>query len=110
MTIKQKITLTILERVLKLRIHKLFSGPGNGSANTSEYDYYYDYYSDYFGIENYAEKKVANAIFIYISPILLLMGTFGNLMSAIVLNKLSNKVGFYCSQILYPLHIHILPP
>ncbi len=96
MAIKKEITLTVLEKVLRLRIHQIFSGPGNGSRNASEYtDYYYDYYSDYFGLENYAEKKVANAIFIYISPILLLMGTFGNLLSAVVLNKLSHKVG-YC--------------
>lgn len=60
----------------------------------SEYGYDYDmfeWYSAYKGID-FPEKDVADGIFIFVSPFLLLAGTVGNILSLIVLKKLSHKV------------------
>lgn len=64
---------------------------------TDYYDeeYLWNFYEDYFGV-SFPEKDIANKIYLYISPLLLLLGTLGNIFSVIVLRKLSRKVMSTC--------------
>ena len=55
------------------------------------YDDVWEWYSTYTG-QDFPEKAAADSIFIYVSPFLLLIGTIGNILSVIVLKKLSHKV------------------
>ena len=75
----------------------LFAVPGNDTNMTEYYDeeYLWNFYEDYFGV-SFPEKDVADKIYLYVSPILLLLGTIGNVFSVIVLQKLSRKVMSTC--------------
>ena len=65
---------------------------GNGSNMSYDaYEDMWDWYSTYTG-QDFPEKVAADSIFIYVSPFLLLIGTIGNILSVIVLKKLSHKV------------------
>ena len=76
--------------------HYSFSFSGN-DTNMTEYDGDYslaDFYN-YFEID-YPERDVAINLYIYFSPFLLFIGTFGNILSVIILQKLSKKVVSTC--------------
>ncbi len=66
-------------------------------SDYSNYDYddIWEWYSALSGI-HFPEKDVADSIFIYVSPFLLLTGTIGNIICVIVLKKLSHKVSPMC--------------
>ena len=58
-------------------------------------DEIWDFYSERFGLD-FVEKDVAEKIWVYASPVFLVVGTIGNLLSAIVLFKLCAKVLTTC--------------
>lgn len=78
-------------------IISVFSAFGNDTNMTDyeEEDYMWEFYSEYFGID-FPEKAAADNISLYVSPILLLIGTLGNIFSVIILQKLSKKVISTC--------------
>ncbi len=86
-----------IKRKCKHLTIECFSGNGN---NMSEYDLGdYEFSEEDFLLwyENYLntnlpEKQIATDIFVYASPFLLLLGTLGNILSCIILKKLSKKV------------------
>ena len=53
----------------------------------------WDYYADYYDIP---EKDATDIIYIYVSPFLLLLGTVGNLLSLVVMYRLSHQVLSTC--------------
>ena len=57
---------------------------------------YGDYYPDLYAYFDYPERNVAVKLYIYFSPLLLFFGTFGNILSVIILQKLSKKVISTC--------------
>ena len=68
------------------------------STKDAEYyagDYLFDYYANYYGID-FPEKHAADIIYIYISPFLLLFGTIGNMLSLVIMYRMSHQVFSTC--------------
>lgn len=68
---------------------------GNDTNMTDYYGDTWDFYSDYFGA-NLPEKEVAEKIYVYLSPLWLVLGTLGNILSVIVLQRLSKTITSTC--------------
>ena len=65
-------------------------------------DMLYEYYA-YYADLNFPEASAANGIYLYVSPVLLLIGTVGNIISALVMYRLSYTVLSTCQYLMcYP--------
>ena len=82
----------------ELTINIFFSGNGSNMSEYTDYDIW-DWYSTYYG-QDFPEKAAADSIFIYVSPFLLLIGTVGNILSVIILQKLSHKVSYVFNNLI----------
>ena len=75
--------------------HFSFSGNGTNMSATDDLDAYWDDYLNGWGAD-LPEKAAADIIYVYVSPFLLFFGTVGNILSLVVLSKLSREVFSTC--------------